>query len=101
VIAYKEFCKIKPQHPLGEYNLGIAYSSLKNYEMAEKHYLRAIELMGGNYPLAHCNLGIMYTEIGKLQAAKEQLLKAEKSNAPLNILNELRRRIAQFEESKK
>ena len=97
----KEFCKIKPQHPLVEHNLGVAYSSLKNYEMAEKHYLRAIELMGGNYPLAHCNLGIMYTEIGKLQAAKEQLLKAENSNAPPNTLNALRRRIAQLEESKK
>lgn len=97
----KEFCKIKPRHPLAEHNLGIAYSSLKNYDMAERHYLKAIELMGGNYPLANCNLGIMYTEMGRLEAAKEELLKAKKSNAPEDTLNALRRRIAQLEEPKK
>jgi len=97
----KEFCKIKPRHPLAEHNLGVAYSSLNDYDMAERHYLKAIELMGGNYPLANCNLGIMYTEMNRLEAAKEQLLKAEKSNAPENTLNALRKRIAQLKESKK
>lgn len=96
-----KFCRIKPQHPLAEHNLGVAYSNLKNYDMAEKHFLKAIELMNGNYPLANCNLGIMYTEMGRLEVAKEQLLKAEKSNAPENTLNALRRRIAQLEESRK
>ncbi len=96
-----KFCYIKPQHPLAEHNLGVAYSILKIYDTAEKHFLKAIDLMNGNYPIANCNLGIMYTEMGRLEAAKEQLLKAEKSDAPENTLNALRRRIAQLEQSKK
>ncbi|MGB2696467.1 MAG: tetratricopeptide repeat protein, partial [Candidatus Zixiibacteriota bacterium] len=89
----KKFCQIKPQHPLAEHNLGLAYSRLKNYNMAEKYFLKAIELMNGYYPLAICNLGIMYVEKGLLEDAKEQLLKAEKLNAPENSLNALRRLI--------
>ena len=96
-----EFCRIKPQNPLAKHNLGVAYSSLKNYDVAEKHFLEAIELMNGNYALANCNLGVMYTEMGRLEAAKEQLLEAEMSHAPDNTLNILRKRIVQLEESMK
>jgi tetratricopeptide (TPR) repeat protein len=89
----KKFCKIKPQHPLAEHNLGLANSRLHNYNMAKKHFHNAISIMKGKYPLAICNLGILYAQQGNLKAAMEQLLKAQKLNAPENSLKLLRNMI--------
>lgn len=96
----KQFCQIKPQFPLAEHNLGIAYSMLKDYNMAEKHLLKAIKLMNGNYPLAICNLGMVYADTGRLEAARKQLLTAENSDTPVNSLEVLRRHIAEAEKIK-
>lgn len=96
-----EFCKLKPNNPLAEHNLGQASSKIKKYDIAEKHFLKAIELMGGNYPLAYCNLGIMYADWNRIKDAKEQLEKAEKMEAPENSLNILRKRISEINEEKR
>lgn len=93
----EEFCKIKPQNPLAEHNLGVAHLKLKDYVTGENHLREAIKRMNGNYPLAICNLGIAYVQMGKLKAAKEQLLKAEKLNSPKSTLNILRKRILELE----
>ncbi len=97
----KQFCRIEKNYPFAEHNLGGAYSRLNNYDMAEKHFLKAIEIMNGNYPLAHCNLGILYTKMGRLEEAKQQLLKAEKSEAPEYPLNALRKRINLLKKTKR
>lgn len=101
VEVLKQFCKIKPQFPLAEHNLGVAYSMEKDYNMAEKHLLKAIQLMNGNYPLAICNIGMVYADTGRLEAAIEQLLKAEKLNTPANSLEALKRHIAESEKNQK
>jgi tetratricopeptide (TPR) repeat protein len=97
----KQFCSIEKNYPFAEHNLGGAYSKLNNYDTAEKHFLKAIEIMNGNYPLAFCNLGILYTKMGRLEEAKQQLLKAEKSEAPEYPLNVLRKRIHVLKKTKR
>ena len=95
--ALKMFSEIKPEHPLGEHNLGVAYWELKNYVNAEKHFLKAIDLLHGEYPLARCNLGSMYVDLGRLDDAKEQLSKVENANAPITKLETLKRKIIEQE----
>jgi tetratricopeptide (TPR) repeat protein len=92
-----EFNKIKPDMPIVEHNLGNTFSKQKNSNVAEKHYLKAIELMGGIYPLAFCNLGLLYVDMHRIKDAKEQLAKAEKFGAPKNSIDILRKRIKEAE----
>ena len=93
------FSKIRPDEPMVEQNFAVAYSSLGDYERAERHYLRAIELMGGHYPLAVCNLGMLYTNMGRLEDARQQLERAEAQGAPENPLQRLRNKIQQLEQT--
>ncbi len=90
---------IKPIHPLVEHNLGLANAKLNNYEIAEKHFLNAIEYMKGEYPLAICNLGIMYINMGRISSAKKQLsmvlkLKEKDIDVPEYSLNFLKKQIS-------
>jgi tetratricopeptide (TPR) repeat protein len=93
------FGRIRPDEPMAEQNFGVAYSSLGDYERAERHYLRAIELMDGQYPLAVCNLGVLYTNMGRLDDARTQLERAEAQGAPENPLETLRGKIMRLERS--
>jgi tetratricopeptide (TPR) repeat protein len=95
--ALYELNKLKPNFPLAEHNLGNAFSQLRKYNDAEKHFSKAIELMGGNYPLAYCNLGLMYCDMNRKKDAKELLEKVRKMDPPENSLSMLKKRISELD----
>lgn len=71
--------------PIAHYNLGVTYGlEQQDYDRAEPHFLRAIEIRPG-YPQALYNLGIIMTNRGKYEESTErfrQLLKV-KGDYPL------------------
>jgi Flp pilus assembly protein TadD len=68
---YKKLVELYPCKASYWNTLGYYYLKSGELELAETHFLRAVE-MDASYPLAHNNLGVVYLKQGQAeQAAKE------------------------------
>jgi|SRR6516225_4256481 Flp pilus assembly protein TadD len=92
--------KRNPDHADLETDLGFAYRNLRQYDLAFRHYRRAIELDPRNRS-AHEYIGEAYLMTGDLGSA-EQHLKAlqEICLLPCEELNDLQRAIAEYRKTK-
>jgi protein O-mannosyl-transferase len=74
-IAFWENASVNsPSHPLAHKNLGAMYYLDSRFDLAEKEYLKALDL----YPqekMAHNNLGLLYMMRGEYQKAQEEYKK--------------------------
>jgi len=99
------------KHHLTHYGIGLLYKSLKDYNRAEEHFLKAVDLEP-RFPPAYTQLGILKMEKGEDDKALEYFLKAlaydinsqqERNYAGLVLLrqNRLVDAISQFQRSLK
>jgi Flp pilus assembly protein TadD len=64
-----------PKNVMSQNNIGNAYIALNDYDQAEKHYLKAIELNDQWY-LPHLNLGVVFSKRGNINRAIAKFKKA-------------------------
>lgn len=80
--AIKEYLyalKLKPEYPEAHYNLGNAYSALRQIDTAVSSYLAAIRF-NPDYVQAHGNLGSIYYVQGRIDEAIKEYLAAIRIN---------------------
>jgi tetratricopeptide (TPR) repeat protein len=74
-VCYEKAIMINPNYINANYNLGVLFINLKDYQKA-KNYFEKIIKINPNYAEAHNNLGILSLNIKKYQKAKDFFEKA-------------------------
>ena len=101
VPLYQRAEKRNPDHADLQNNLGFAYRNLKQYDLAFKHYKRAIEL-DPRHRGAHEYIGEAYLLVGDLPGAEKHLAALrEICLLPCEELKDLERAVAEFHATKK
>ena len=70
--SLKQVLKESPDNPDAHNLLAFSYRSLGKYEIAERHYAKALEI-APDHRGAHAYLGVLYLETGRAPRAREQL----------------------------
>ena len=78
----------RPNNAIGHYHADLARYALKQFRRARAHYLRSVELNGGDY-LCRSNLGATYLELGELGECVRLLgpLVEQRPDDPINRTN--------------
>ncbi len=101
---YDEALKISPEFPEAEFQKGNALVSLKQFDLAEKSFRRAIELRE-DWTLPMSNLGALLVKQNRLTEAEPLLVKAirlDENNFPAFVaLTQIRLRLKASDESLK
>ncbi|KKR31594.1 MAG: hypothetical protein UU37_C0007G0002 [Candidatus Gottesmanbacteria bacterium GW2011_GWA2_41_12] len=77
ITFYEQTIKFSPGSARVRNNLAMAYADVKQYEKAEKEYLKSISL-SDDYPQTHHNLGNIYVQLKRYDQAINEYKKAIK-----------------------
>ena len=83
LIAYQMLVDKDPQNARFQNSLGFCYYRMEAYDMAEKHYIKALTL-DPTYSTACNNLGVVYLKKGQYDLSRHYFKKALQYN-PYNV----------------
>lgn len=109
--AYQKSVKINPNSYDAQYNLGVAYHSIGDYDRAGKCYCKAINVAPMNYE-AHYNLALLLRKMNHYKEAYDEIDKALTLVTALSensavqeyvatVMNDITRNVYQNEEYKR
>lgn len=75
VSNYENAASADPKNALGQYKAGLVFLRSKNYEVAENHFKKAIQV-DPNYTLAYKELGELYYSMGPKKKDPKEAVKA-------------------------
>ena len=80
LVAYQILVGKEPQNARFQNSLGFCYYRMKNYDMAEKHYVEAL-MLNPTYSTAYNNLGVVCLKKGQYDVSKHCFEKALEYNS--------------------
>lgn len=80
LVAYQMLVEKEPQNARFQNSLGFCYYRMKDYNMAEKHYAKAL-MLDSTYSTAYNNLGVICLKRGKHDVSKHYFEKALEYNS--------------------